>query len=225
MSHTYEELRERMVKEQLEARGITDPRVLAAMRKVPRHHFVPRRHRAFAYDDCALPIWFGATISQPLMVAMMAELLRIEGGEKTLEVGAGSGYQAAILCELGADLITVERVPRLAAIAENNLRRHGYTARVLCADGSIGLPEEAPFDRILFTASPPKMPKAYLDQLAPGGRIVGPVGSRAVQELVVVEKTPDGRVLRREHGGCQFLPLVGEQGWDEKELSNYRWEE
>jgi protein-L-isoaspartate(D-aspartate) O-methyltransferase len=202
-----------MVRHQLMARGIRDPAVLDAMRKVLRHEFVPEAAREESYRDCAVPIWHGATISQPLMVAVMLELLEIRGGEKTLEVGTGSGYQACVLAEMGADVVSIERIPELAEVARQNCERAGYYVEIVVGDGSLGWPDEAPYDRIVFTASPPEVPPALEEQLAPGGKMVGPVGSRDFQQLVLVEKDEEGELTRHRHGGCLFLPLIGEQGW------------
>jgi len=204
-----------MVENQLAARGVTDLRVLDAMRRVPRHLFVPDDQLEVAYSDGALPIGYGGTISQPIIVAHMTELLNLSGGEKVLEVGAGSGYQAAILADLGAKLTTIERVPELAEQARQNLSDAGYEAKVVVGDGTLGWPEDAPYDRIVFTASVPRLPRSYEEQIAPGGLIVGPVGTREAQELMVFEKTPDGDLRRHYHGGCVFIPMVGDQGWPE----------
>jgi protein-L-isoaspartate(D-aspartate) O-methyltransferase len=213
LADPYEALREQMVAEQLIGRGIKDPLVLAAMRAVPRHEFVPKRQRPHAYEDGALPIWYRATISQPLMVATMLEVLRISGGEKLLEIGTGSGYQAAVMREMGCSVTSVEVVPSLAEIARRNLQRLGYDVAVVVGDGSLGWPALAPYDRIAFTASPPDLPPSYASQLACGGRIAGPVGGREVQELISVDKTASGELIRHYHGGCVFLPLIGADGW------------
>lgn len=215
MVDPYEDRREEMVVEQLQKRGIGDTRVLGAMRRVPRHAFVPIEEISEAYKDTALPIGFEATISQPLMVATMTQLLEIKGGEKTLEIGAGSGYQAAILSEMGANVIAVERIPPLVSLARENCRKQGYDVKVFGGDGTRGWPPLAPYDRIVFTASPPLLPRPYLEQLAPGGRIVGPIGSRDVQELMVFRKLPSGGVEEERHGGCIFIPMIGQYGWPE----------
>jgi len=202
-----------MVERQLRARGIRDPRVLQAFRDVPRHLFVPRERAAEAYEDYPIDIGRGQTISQPYMVALMTELLGLQGGERVLEVGTGSGYQAAILAKLCAAVYTVERLPDLSRRAQALLEQLGL-ARVHCrvGDGTLGWPEEAPFDRIIVTAAGPSVPASLEAQLAEGGRLVMPTGGRGTQELVVVERR--GGALRREtHGGCVFVRLIGREGW------------
>jgi protein-L-isoaspartate(D-aspartate) O-methyltransferase len=203
-----------MVQEQLRGRGISDPLVLGAMSRVPRHRFVPVDQRAFAYDDRPLPIGEGQTISQPYMVALMTQCLKLRGTEKILELGTGSGYQAAILAELAAEVYTVERLARLWRYAEARLRSLGYQGiHLRVGDGSSGWPEEAPFDRILVTAGMPRVADVLLNQLADGGRFVAPVGSRSYQDLTVVERVGSEY---REHraGGCTFVPFVGKHGWE-----------
>jgi protein-L-isoaspartate(D-aspartate) O-methyltransferase len=201
--------RAHMVDEQLAARGIHDPRVLAAMRKVPRHELVPPDERAHAYEDRPLPIGWGQTISQPYVVAIMTEQLGLKGGERVLEVGTGSGYQAAVLAELGAQVWSIEIVEALATRAAADLARLGYSSvHVRAGDGYRGWPDEAPFDAIIVTAAPDHIPQPLLDQLAVGGRMVIPVG-RSFQTLV--------RITRDEHGihqqtliGVRFVPMIGE---------------
>jgi protein-L-isoaspartate(D-aspartate) O-methyltransferase len=203
-----------MVERQLEARGIKDRRVLDAMREVPRHLFVPAAHRGRAYDDCPLPIDERQTISQPYMVAWMTELLRLEGEETVLEVGTGSGYQAAILSKLARLVFTMERIPLLAEAAKKRLRDMGIeNAEVVVGDGTEGLPGHAPYEGIIVTAGSPSVPPRLVEQLVDGGRLVIPVGSSAVQMLTVIEKRGD-KTITREEGSCVFVPLVGRYGWE-----------
>ncbi|MBI3326428.1 MAG: protein-L-isoaspartate(D-aspartate) O-methyltransferase [Nitrospinae bacterium] len=206
-------LREEMVTQQLIRRGIRDERVLKAMREMPRHLFVPAQYRAMAYDDTPLPIGYDQTISQPLMVGMMAEALRLQGGERVLEIGTGSGYQAAILARLALVVFTIERIPELAAQARTTLAMLGITrAHVFVGDGTAGLPEHAPYHAIVVAAGAPQVPKTLLAQLIVNGRLVIPTGDRMEQMLLRVTKTDDG--FRTEHlGGCRFVPLIGEHGW------------
>lgn len=207
--------RERMVDEQLGRRGVTDSRVLDAMRKVPRHRFVEEALRERAYGDHPLPIGDGQTISQPFMVAIMTQLLRLQGTEKILEIGTGSGYQTAVLAELARRVCSVERLPALAARARRLLEELGYTnAVVKTADGSYGWLDEAPFDRILVTAGSPSVPGPLFQQLVEGGRMVIPVGEAQSQALHVVDKV-DGRMRTVVDCGCVFVKLVGKYGWDE----------
>ncbi len=206
--------RERMVEEQLAARGVTDPRVLAAMRRVPRHLFVEEALRDRAYGDHPLPIGDGQTISQPFMVGKMTELLRLGGAEKVLEIGTGSGYQAAVLGELCARVCTIERIPRLAKRARELLELLGYSnVWVRVANGTLGWPDEAPFDRILVTAGGPNVPPPLFEQLVEGGVLVMPVGEAMTQVLQVIEKR-DGEMRTTEHSGCVFVKLVGKYAWD-----------
>ena len=202
--------RERMVRETIEARGVRDPRVLRAMRAVPRHRFVPPAHRDRAYADRPVPIGEGQTASQPYIVALMTELAEVQPGEKVLEVGTGSGYQAAVLAEMGARVFTIEILEPLALRARETLRELGYDAvRVRVGDGYRGWPSEAPFDAILVTAAAPRIPEPLLEQLAPGGRLVAPVGGSGGQELVVVTRTPAG-FERRRVIPVRFVPMTGE---------------
>jgi protein-L-isoaspartate(D-aspartate) O-methyltransferase len=210
----YHELRLSMVKRQLESRGIRDRRVLEAMQTVPRHLFVLPAYRERAYDDCPLPIDERQTISQPYMVAWMTELLHLKGGETVLEIGTGSGYQAAVLSKLARFVYTVERIPSLAESAGRRLRDAGVTnVEVVVGDGTEGLSEHAPYEGIIVTAGSPSVPPTLVEQLADGGRLVIPVGSSAVQMLTVVEKRGD-RTITREEGSCVFVPLVGRYGWE-----------
>ncbi len=198
-----------MVRETIEARGVRDPRVLRAMRAVPRHLFVPPTHRGRAYADAPVPIGEGQTASQPYIVALMTELAEIGPGGKALEVGTGSGYQAAVLAEMGARVFTIEILESLAARAGETLRRLGYdSVRIRVGDGYRGWPEEAPFDAILVTAAAPKIPEPLLHQLAPGGRLVAPVGGPEGQELVVVVRTAGG-FERRRVIPVRFVPMTG----------------
>jgi protein-L-isoaspartate(D-aspartate) O-methyltransferase len=206
-------LRDEMVTQQLMRRGIRDERVLQAMRQMPRQLFVPARHRAMAYEDMPLPIGHEQTISQPLMVAMMTEAMRLHGHERVLEIGTGSGYQAAILSRLAVVVFSIERIPELAAQARATLARVGImNVHVLVGDGSLGLPEHGPYDAMVVTAASPKVPPALVEQLQLGGRLVIPVGDRHEQTLVRVTMTASGPEV--EHlGGCRFVPLIGQQGW------------
>ena len=213
-SYPRAEERRRMVERQIEARGIHDTRVLAAMREIPRHLFIPPPYDQKAYDDNPLPIGGGQTISQPYIVALMTALLHPESSDNVLEIGAGSGYQAAILSQLVRRLTTMERVPEVATLARNNLKLLGIgNAEVLEGDGSLGYPQNAPYDGIMVTAAAPEIPQALTDQLAEGGRLVAPVGGRDIQELVVLEKR-GGRLIPEYHGGVRFVPLIGRHGWE-----------
>ena len=208
----YAELRTRMVREQLAARGIRDARVLAAMARVPRHELVPEANRDEAYEDGPLPIGEGQTISQPYVVAAMSEAAALEGDERVLEVGTGSGYQAAVLSELAREVYTIELEPVLAARAKRDLERLGYqNVHTRTGDGYRGWPEAAPFDAILVTAAPDHVPPDLLEQLKVGGRLVIPVGGRFDQELWVYTKTDRG-VERRQLMPVRFVPLRGEAG-------------
>ena len=209
----FKESRDLMVKTQLVPRGIKDERVLAAMKKVPRHLFVDKQMLHRAYDDSALPIGEGQTISQPYMVAAMTELLELQGTEKVLEIGTGSGYQAAVLAELAKEVYTVERIAVLANRAEGRYRELGYAnIRVKVADGTLGWPDASPFDRIIITAGTPKVPEPLLQQLADQGMLIAPVGDRFSQQLIRVRKSGD-KVLEEYHTPCVFVPLIGEYGW------------
>ena len=207
------EARQWMVESQIRRRGVTDSRVLAALGKVPRHRFVPQHLWDQAYNDYPLPIGEDQTISQPYIVALMTEALELTGQEKVLELGTGSGYQAAILAELAAQVFTIERLSSLAHVAERTLAGLGYTnVMVLVTDGTLGWPEEAPFDAILVTAGSPQVPPPLVEQLAMEGRLVIPVGDKYSQTLTRVRRTPDG--LKHEYlGGCRFVKLIGRHGW------------
>ncbi len=208
--------RRRMVDSQLRHRGIADPRVLAAMEKVPRHRFLPNPEDSAAHGDHPLSIGSGQTISQPYMVALMTECLRLQGDEHVLEIGTGSGYQSAILAELSRRVTSVERIPSLADRAREALRDLGYlNVEVFVGDGSMGWAEDAPYDRIIVTAAAPEIAKPWTDQLGEGGRMVVPLGDRWGQTLTVATK--HGTKLEYERiCGCVFVPLVGEHGWAEE---------
>jgi protein-L-isoaspartate(D-aspartate) O-methyltransferase len=202
-----------MVERQLRRRGISDERVLAAMGRVPRELFVPENVLRHAYEDGALPIGHGQTISQPFIVGTICALLELSGDERVLDVGTGSGYQAAVLAELAAEVVTIERVPELAERARAALSQAGFeNVVVLVGDGSLGAPERAPFDAIAVAAAAPAVPPALYEQLVVGGRLVLPRGSRWGQELVLVVKTEDGPV-ERASVPCRFVPLVGVEGF------------
>jgi protein-L-isoaspartate(D-aspartate) O-methyltransferase len=204
--------RDRMV-EEVAGRGVTDARVLAAMRKVPRHRFVEEALRDRAYGDYPLPIGEGQTISQPYIVARMTELLRLSGLEKVLEVGTGSGYQAAVLGQCAARVCTVERLPRLAARARQTLEELGYSnVWGRTANGTFGWPDQAPFDRILVAAGGPAVPPPLFEQLAEGGLMVMPVGGPDTQRLQLIEKVR-GEMRVTEDSGCVFVPLIGKYAW------------
>jgi protein-L-isoaspartate(D-aspartate) O-methyltransferase len=212
------EARERMVEDQIACRGIHDPQVIEAFRRVPREMFVPEAVRSSAYEDHPLSIGCGQTISQPYMVALMTQELRLEPGQRVLEIGTGSGYQTAILDELGAEVFTVERIAELSDRARQVLTHAGYTRiRYHVGDGTLGWHEEAPFDRILVTAGAPHVPQPLVDQLAEGGRLVVPVGGYGYQDLTVVTRQA-GQVCQQGVCGCVFVKLIGREGWPEAEL-------
>jgi protein-L-isoaspartate(D-aspartate) O-methyltransferase len=204
----YAAARARMVREQIEARGVRDARVLAAMRRVPRHVFVPERVRSDAYEDYPLPIGHEQTISQPFIVAWMTEALRVKPGSRVLEIGTGSGYQAAVLAEMGAEVYTIEIVAPLAESAGRTFKALGYSGiRARQGDGYVGWPEHAPFDAIIVTAAPDHVPQPLVEQLAVGGRLVIPVGGRMVQQMTVITKDARG-VTSEERMAVRFVPLV-----------------
>jgi protein-L-isoaspartate(D-aspartate) O-methyltransferase len=210
----FENERREMVERQLRARDIVDRRVLEAMERVPRELFVPEEVRGRAYDDAALPIGEGQTISQPYMVARICETLAPGGGERVLDVGTGSGYQAAVLAELGAEVDTIERLPALAEQARRNLASAGYGGvTVHVGDGTLVLPERTPFAGIAVAAAAPEVPAALYEQLEPRGRMVIPVGGLHGQRLELVIKSPEGPAVVRSVP-CRFVPLVGEEGFD-----------
>ena len=210
---TFEERRTRMVEEQLKARGLTDERLLSAFRKVPRHLFVPKDLQQEAYADHPLPIGFGQTISQPYIVALMTSCLRLQGHERVLEIGTGSGYQTAILAELVLDVFSVERLPSLLTTVRERLSALGcLNVHLTPGNGSLGWPEHAPYDAILISAAAPEIPKPLLEQLADPGRMVLPIGPQDTQMLVEVEKHRRA-VHWREVASCMFVPLMGRYGW------------
>ena len=210
--------RKRMVDSQLVSRGIKDRRVIEAMLKVPRHLFVEEAMAAQAYSDNPLPIGEKQTISQPFMVALMTELLELTGSEKVLEIGTGSGYQAAVLALLAERVYTVERIRSLAVRARKVLDSMGQTnVNVKIDDGTIGWEAEAPFDAIMVTAGAPDIPPSLVAQLAPGGRLVIPVGDVFDQTLLRIRKRPDGTLVRERSVDCRFVRLIGRQGWNNDE--------
>ena len=204
-----------MVESQLEARGISDSRGLEAMRAVPRHEFVALGDEAVAYKDRAMAIGYGQTISQPYMVALMCELLAVEPEHSVLEVGAGSGYQAAILGQLAAEVYAVEIVPELVLRAQGVISRLRYeNVHIIQADGTLGYPPVAPFDRIIIAAAAPSIPPPLVEQLTEGGKLVAPVGHRGTQTCVVGTKR-EGALDIQHSIACVFVPLVGEHGWED----------
>lgn len=214
----YSKLRERMVKRQIAGRGVRSALVLDAMRKVPRERFLPRGQGVFAYDDSPLPIGDGQTISQPYIVAYMAECLALEGGEKVLEIGTGSGYAAAVLAEIAAEVYTIERIEGLATMARTVLDELGYTnVHVQCGDGTLGWPEEAPYDGIVVSAGSPDVPDTLKHQLKTGGRLIIPIGrSKAYQELIRVTRIAENDFQTEDLLSVRFVPLVGEEGWSQE---------
>ena len=227
MNYRFIEERKRLV-EMLKRDGIIrSKKVERALLNVPRELFVPENYRDLAYADTPLPIGKGQTISAPHMVALMTELLNLDEGMKVLEIGTGSGYQAAVIAEIVAPknskklgkVITIERIPELAEFAKRNLERAGYIDRVkvVVGDGTLGYPKEAPYDRIIVTAAAPDIPKPLLEQLKPGGRMVIPVGNKYLQYLYIVDKTPSGKIIINKDTPCVFVPLIGKYGWKVKE--------
>ncbi len=203
-----------MVEHQIAARGVHDPRVLAAMLEIPRHLFVPSPYDRAAYDDNPLPIGSGQTISQPYIVALMTELLHPQPADTMLEIGAGSGYQAAVLSRLVRRLITIERITSVANLARANLQAAGIAnVTVVEGDGTLGYPEEAPYNGILITAATPEVPGPLIGQLADGGTLVAPVGGHDFQDLITLRRK-GGSFIRESHGGVRFVPLIGRHGWE-----------
>jgi protein-L-isoaspartate(D-aspartate) O-methyltransferase len=211
--------RARMVERQIARRGITDPKILDAMRAVPREEFVPPHMREQAYDDRALPIGGGQTISQPYVVALMAEALQLSPGDRVLEVGVGSGYAAAVLGQVASEVFGIERHEALARAAAARLDAPAYAnVRVVAGDGTLGWPDEAPFDAILVSAGGPEVPPALLEQLVDGGRLVIPVGEEgAAQDLLKIVREGPGRHREESLGKVQFVPLIGDRGWREED--------
>jgi protein-L-isoaspartate(D-aspartate) O-methyltransferase len=206
-----------MVEEQVIARGIADQRVIDAMLKVPRHKFVEQALEGKAYQDAPLPIGEKQTISQPYMVAVMSEALALNGSETVLEIGTGSGYQAAVLALLADRVFSLERIPSLARRARKVLDECGFgKVNIRLADGTQGWQEMAPFDAILVTAGAPEVPQHYLDQLAVGGRLIIPVGDQESQLLLRVTRTGEKEYLEEKMLGCRFVPLIGNYGWQER---------
>lgn len=213
----YSIARRRMVEEQVVARGINDQRVVEAMLRVPRHLFVPDALAAQAYSDFPLPIGERQTISQPYMVGLMSEALQLKGGEKVLEIGTGSGYQAAVLALLARQVFSLERIPALARQARRTLDKCGFArVNVRVTDGTFGWEDEAPFDGIMVTAGAPSVPQSYRVQLAIGGRLVIPVGDRVSQTLVRVTRLGETSFREERLVGCRFVPLIGDHGWREE---------
>ncbi|MCS7228537.1 MAG: protein-L-isoaspartate(D-aspartate) O-methyltransferase [Candidatus Kryptonium sp.] len=215
----FEDERKAMV-ELLRKRGIRDENVLRAMEKVPRHLFVPEAFIHYAYEDSALPIGCSQTISQPYTVAIMTEALEVKPGDKILEVGTGSGYQAAILAEMGAQVFTIERFEELLKNALDTLSKLGYNVIGIVGDGSIGWSEFAPYDGIIVTAAAPKIPKSLVKQLKINGRLVIPIGDLEVQELYIVKKIDEHKLDIKKKFGFKFVPLIGKEGWAEEKFKN-----
>lgn len=210
---TFEQQRIQMVEEQLRSRGLKDERLLAAFRRVPRHLFVPQEFQREAYADHPLPIGAGQTISQPYIVALMTDCLRLHGHERVLEIGAGSGYGTAILAELALEVYAVERLPELLSPLQQRLSELGYlNAHLTPGNGSLGWPEHAPYDAIVVSAAAPTIPPPLIEQLADGGRIVLPIGPPEAQTLTAVERR-EGHLHTKAVAQCVFVPLVGQHGW------------
>lgn len=209
MKDAYAEERTRMVERQIQARGVKDPAVLNAMRTVPRHLFVPAKQSRYSYEDRPLPIGSGQTISQPYIVALMTELLELKVGDKTLEIGTGSGYQSAILAALGAELYTIELIEILQKKAQEILEDIGYHGiHYRTGDGSLGWPENAPFDKIMVTAAPEEVPPALIGQLKPGGKMIIPAGKIYDQMLMLITKANDGTIIKENVIPVSFVKLT-----------------
>jgi len=205
-----------MVERQIAARGIHNPGVLAAMLEIPRHLFIPPPYDRAAYEDNPLPIGNGQTISQPYIVALMTELLHPKASDTILEIGAGSGYQAAVLSRLVKRLTTIERIATVADLARRNLKSIGIeNVVVIEGDGTLGYPENAPYDGIIVTAATPEIPQPLIRQMADGGILVAPVGGRDIQDLITIHKQGES-FMQESHGGVRFVPLIGQHGWENK---------
>lgn len=211
-SINFNKLRKEMVKTQIKLRGIKDKRVLKAMEKVPRHLLIPEEYRYLAYEDRPVPIGFGQTISQPYIVALMTELLELKGDEKVLEIGTGSGYQAAILAELCKEVYTIEIIEELAKRAEKNLQKLGYkNIKIKNGDGFLGWKEYAPFDRIIITCAVPLVPQPLVEQLKEGGKIVLPLGEELTNQVLTVVEKKNGKLIYKDITGVIFVPMTGEE--------------
>lgn len=211
-SYRHRGMRNQLVKK-LQQKGISDSRVLEAISRVPRHHFLDPAFLEHAYQDKAFPIGEGQTISQPFTVAFQTQLLDISPGVKVLEVGTGSGYQCSVLAEMGCKIFTIERVKQLYERAKSILKQMGYQASFYLGDGTQGLPTMAPYDRIIVTAGAPAIPEKLVDQLAPNGILVIPVGSSSTQKMLKIQKSAEGIVSSEEFGSFKFVPLKGKSGW------------
>jgi len=210
----YKILRENMVDCQIKARGTNDEKILKSMREIPRHLFVPEKQRSYAYEDFPIPIGEGQTISQPHIIALMTEMLQLKGNEKVLEIGTGSGYQAAILSQIAKEVYTVEKIEPLGLKAERLFKELGYeNIKVKIGDGTEGWSEYAPYDGIIVTAGSPQIPKPLIEQLSENGRIVIPTGDSFSQDLIAGEKIK-GELIKRTICGCVFVPLIGKYGWE-----------
>ncbi|MCM8767711.1 MAG: protein-L-isoaspartate(D-aspartate) O-methyltransferase [Candidatus Omnitrophica bacterium] len=215
MEIDFEKLRREMVENQIIRRGITNKKVIAAFLKVPREEFVPEQLKESAYDDTPLPIGEGQTISQPYIVALMTESLTLKENEKVLEIGTGSGYQSAILAEIGCEVYSIEKIESLAKKAEKTLKKLGYNVKIKIGDGTLGWEEFSPYDKIIVTAASPKIPKTLLSQLSKNeGKLIIPIGDRFSQDLILFIKRGE-KIEKINLGGCQFVPLIGKEGWEE----------
>jgi protein-L-isoaspartate(D-aspartate) O-methyltransferase len=211
-SYKTQGLRRQLIKK-LKDKGITNEEVLKAMEKVPRHFFFEKAFLEHAYEDKAFPIGEGQTISQPYTVAFQTSLLGVKKGDKVLEIGTGSGYQSCILLELGAKLYTIEYIKPLYEKAKAFFQSQKYKVNTFCGDGTLGLPQFAPYNKILVTAGAPHVPEKLIEQLAPGGVLVIPVGDEDTQHMIKITKTEDNRIIKEQHGIFRFVPLTGKDGW------------